>query len=268
MSLRSLVANVQLMVRFQSVIGRRYFASNSKNEILESVQEEPVFLSETDDMETKRNKSRLSTEHRNIIKGRKPYDQPMAWFHNTVKYKRRILGKYGMEALGVPAGLAWPTPEEVEDAKEYERVGYPLTIQETWQKIVEEKNRKEEAIIARQNQIVAKMANMENLIASVKQRVARKQMEAEQARLKKQRRLDEIRKQLRATGQVTTEKMNEMLEKYEKEDKKRKKEAKKQRQLERHKQYLATNMPIEKPEVETSSESKEESPVAETTPKT
>ncbi|XP_076300098.1 growth arrest and DNA damage-inducible proteins-interacting protein CRIF [Lasioglossum baleicum] len=268
MSLRSLVANVQLMVRVHSVIGRRYLASNSKNQVLESVEEEPVFLSEADNIETKRNKSRLNIEHRNIINGRKPYDEPMAWYHNTVRYKRRILGRYGMEALGVPAGLAWPTREEVEDAKEWERVAYPQTIQQTWRKIAAEKKKKEEDIMARQEKIAARMATMGNLIASVKERVAKKQMEAEQAILKKQRRLDEIRKQLRATGTVTTAKMNEMLETYEKEDKKRKKEAKKQRQLERQKQYLATNMPIEKPAAETSSESREGSPAAETTPKT
>lgn len=268
MSLRSLVASLQLTVRVQSVVGRRYLASNTKNEILESVEEEPVFLSEADNIEAKRDKSRLNTSHRNIVNGRKPYDETMAFYHNTVKYKRRILGRYGMEALGVPAGLAWPTPEEVEDLKEQERVAYPLTIQQTWQKIAAEKKKKEADIMARQEKIAAKMATMDKLMTSVKERIARKQKEAEEARLKKQRRVDEIRKQLRATGTVTNEKMNEMLEKYEKEEKKKKKEAKKQRQLEKQKQYFASNMPIEKPVVETSSESKEGSPAAETTPKT
>lgn len=60
-----------------------------------------------------------------------------------------MLGRYGMEALDVPAGLAWPTPEEVEEQKEYERVAYPISIQEQLQKIKEEKKEKEEALMAR-----------------------------------------------------------------------------------------------------------------------
>ncbi|XP_033337461.2 growth arrest and DNA damage-inducible proteins-interacting protein CRIF [Megalopta genalis] len=268
MSLRNLVANLQLTLRLKSIIGRRYFALKQTNEILESVEEEPVFLSEEVDIESKRNKSRLTPAHRNILKGQKPYNESMNWYHDTVKYKRRILGKYGMEALGVPAGLVWPTPEEVEDAKEYERISYPLTLQERWQKIKEENKRKEEAVIARQNTIAAKMVNMENLIADVKEKVAKKQAEAEEARIKKERRLEEIRKQLRATGRVTAEKITEMLAKYEKEDKKKRKEMKKQRQLERQKKLLAKNMPMDKSEAESPSDNREESPALETKPKT
>ncbi|XP_078041274.1 growth arrest and DNA damage-inducible proteins-interacting protein CRIF [Augochlora pura] len=267
MSLRNLVANLQSTLSFQSIIGRRYFALKSTNTILESVEEKPVFLSKKRNIERKRNKSGLHPEHRNILNGLKPYNKPIDWYHSTVKYKRRILGRYGMEALEVPAGLAWPTFEEVEDAKEYERVAYPLTLQERWKKIEEEKKRKEEEIIVRQNMIAAKMAIMDNLITGVKERVARKQAEAEEARLKKERRLEEIRKQLRNTGVVTSERINKMLENYEKEDKKKKKEVKKQRQLERQKKLMATNMPTDKSKAESTSDSKEGSPTVETEPK-
>lgn len=149
MSVQKLLANLSLTLRPQTVVGR-CFASKPTLEIVETAQEEPVFVEEgSEEMELKRNKSRLNPEHRNILHGRRPYDEPVDWFHHTVKYKRRTLGKYGMEALGVPAGLAWPTPEEVEDAKEYERVGFPLTLQERWRKIKEEHLKEEQAVIAR-----------------------------------------------------------------------------------------------------------------------
>lgn len=101
------------------------------------------------DLEKKRNKSRLTKAHRNILLGQKPYAESQDWYHDTVKYKRRILGRYGMEALGVPAGLAWPTSKEVEDMKEYESLAHPLNIQERLREIKEKKKIEEEAILAR-----------------------------------------------------------------------------------------------------------------------
>ena len=57
-----------------------------------------------------------------------------------MRYKRRILGRYGLKALDVPAGIAWPTKEDVEDAKDYEQTAYPVSIQEGW-KLFEERKR-------------------------------------------------------------------------------------------------------------------------------
>lgn len=151
MFLRKLFTNLQLTIHFQNDIGRRYFALKPRD-ILESAQEEPIFLEEEKDnsiLEKKRNKSRLNPSHRNILFGQKPYDEDRIWFHNTLKYKRKLLGKYGMKALGVPAGLAWPTPEELNDMKEYERVAFPLTLAERWQKIKDKHRKEEEAIIVR-----------------------------------------------------------------------------------------------------------------------
>ncbi|XP_076683723.1 growth arrest and DNA damage-inducible proteins-interacting protein CRIF [Andrena cerasifolii] len=245
MSMRKLLANLSLTLRPQTVIGR-CFASKPTLEIVETAQEEPVFVEEdSEEMELKRNKSRLTAGHRNILHGRRPYDKPTDWFHHTVKYKRRTLGKYGIEALGVPAGLAWPTPDEVEDMKEYERVAFPLTLQERWRKIKEKHIEEEKALIARQNEVAAKMDKMEDLIASVEAKVAKKAAEAEEARQKKERRLLEIRHQLGVAGHVTTDKIKEMMAKLEKEDKKKRKEAKKQRMIEREQGLLRTNMSIE-----------------------
>ncbi|KZC08868.1 PREDICTED: putative golgin subfamily A member 6-like protein 3 [Dufourea novaeangliae] len=267
MSLRTLVANVQLTTKIQSIIGRRCFTSKSVDELLETTEEEPVFLEKTSDIEHKRNKSRLTTAHRNMLFGRKPHDEPYMWFHQTVKYKRRMLGRYGMEAVGAPAGLSWPTREEVEDAKEYERVAYPLTIQESWQKFKEDRKMREEATMARQNAIEEKMYNMNDLIVSVRQRIAKRQAELEEAKQKKERRLKEIRRELSAQGIVTNEKIEMMLEKYEKEDKKKKKQAKKQKLLERQQKLLEKIKLMEQPEAEkvteTSSQNKEASPEVE-----
>ena len=245
MSVRKLLTNLSLTFRPQTVIGR-CFASKPTLEIVETAQEEPVFVEEGhEELELKRNKSRLTAAHRNILHGRRPYDEPQIWSHHTVKYKRRILGKYGIEALGVPAGMAWPTPEEVEEEKKYESVAFPLTLQERWRKIKEQHIKEEQAVIARQNEVAAKMENMGDLIASVEAKVAKKAAEAEEARQKKERRLLEIRHQLGVAGHVTSDKIKDMLAKLEKEDKKKRKEAKRQRMIEREQRLLRTNMSIE-----------------------
>lgn len=148
MFLKKIIFNISLSLKLQN-INIRYYCSNK---ILESAEEKPIYLEEIKDnskLEEKRNKSRLSFADRNRLCEQKPYNEPIEWYHNTIKYKKRILGRYGMAALGIPAGLAWPTPEEVEEQKEYEKIAFPLSIQERLKKIKEEKKKKEDILKAR-----------------------------------------------------------------------------------------------------------------------
>jgi hypothetical protein len=98
-----------------------------------------------EEIERKRNKSRLNPEHRNMLHGKMPYSEPMAWFHETVKYKRKMYGRYG-HASGVNPGIMWPTREDLEEIKEYENVAYPYNIQELMTR-VEEKKKEEQALL-------------------------------------------------------------------------------------------------------------------------
>lgn len=90
-----------------------------------------------------RNKSNLRRADRNRIKGLKPYDESKLWIHDTVRFKQRTLGRYGIEALDVPVGSVWPSKEEIDDKIEYEKTAYPHTIQECWQ-IIEQRNQEKE----------------------------------------------------------------------------------------------------------------------------
>lgn len=136
-------------IRFQYAFAKRLYATEKQNEIVDitTADEKPIY-SEFDspelqeEIKQKRNKSRLHPGHRNILMGVRPYDAPMEWYHNTVRYKKRTLGRYGLAAAEVPAGFAWPTPKEVEDAQEYERVSFPLSLQERWQKLKEAREKK------------------------------------------------------------------------------------------------------------------------------
>lgn len=137
-------------VRVQ-VLGR-FFATKpteSKNEIVDitTADEKPVYSLMEDqefqeELARKRNKSRLNPQDRNVLMGLRPYDKPMSWHHYKVKYKKVTLGRYGLTAIDVPAGFAWPTQREIENAKEYERVAFPLSLQDRWKELEERKQRK------------------------------------------------------------------------------------------------------------------------------
>ncbi|KAK1123409.1 hypothetical protein K0M31_008118 [Melipona bicolor] len=236
MSIKHRIFNVSLKVRFQKISTRCY---SSKTDIIESAEEEPIFVHERNiiELEKKRNKSRLTKAHRNILLGQKPYEESQDWYHDTVKYKRRTLGRYGMKALGVPAGLAWPTLEEVEDMKEYESLAHPLNIQERLREIKKMKKIEEEAILARQAEIDKKMATMQELINKVHAKIAEKQEAELEAKKKKERRIEEIRRQLIAEGTMSKDKLAEAMSKAEKDEKKLKKALKKTRALERQQEY-------------------------------
>lgn len=68
-------------------------------------QNEQVLIEDTDaalvrkaEIERKRNISRLTPAHYNLINGRMPYDEPQCVAHLTVKYHRKMYGKYGAQS--------------------------------------------------------------------------------------------------------------------------------------------------------------------------
>lgn len=149
MSLRQ-ICNAVLYrhARLQNALAKRLVATESKGEIVDiSADEKPVYAVDDgiqEEIARKRNKSRLNPHHRNILMGVRPYDSTREWYHNTVKYKKRMLGRYGLKGNDEPVGFAWPTPDEVEDAREYERVAYPLSLQESWKQLEEKRRAKAE----------------------------------------------------------------------------------------------------------------------------
>lgn len=210
-----------------------------KNAIdITTAEEKPVYA-EMDDPEfqrelaRKRNKSRLNPQDRNVLMGVRPYNKSMSWHHDRVKFKRRMLGRYGLKAIDVPAGFAWPTESEVEDAKEYERVAFPLSLQERWKELEEKKQKKAEQIEAREKQLLEKMMKMGEWQAELEAKIAKKKAELEAARLRKERLVEEIRRHFGFKISPHDERFKEMLAKKEKEEKKKKKEAKKQARLEK-----------------------------------
>lgn len=232
---------VRRNVGVQRGILGRFFATDStelKNEDITAVADEKPVYSLFDnpefqeDLAKKRNKSRLNPAHRNILMGLRPYDKPMAWHHYKVKYKKYMLGRYGLKDNEL-AGFAWPTKREIEDAKEYERVAFPLSLQERWKKMEEKKQKKLEQIKAREKQLMEKIMKMDEWTSDLRAKLAKKEAELEAARLRKERLVEEVRRHFGFKISPHDERFKEMLVQKEKEEKKKKKEARKQARMEK-----------------------------------
>lgn len=76
-----------------------------------------------------RNVSGLKPLHRNIANRVFPSEEKTLPHEFTVRYNKRMFGRYGYES-GVNPSICWPTKSELEDRKEYESVAYPYTITE------------------------------------------------------------------------------------------------------------------------------------------
>lgn len=205
----------------------------SDTEVITSVVD---VLSESD-VEKICNKSRLSPGHRNLVNGRMPYDVPVHRFHNTVKYKRRMYGRYG-DSSNIDPGLAWPTIEDLEDIREYEKVAYPLTIQEMQQNALERLEIEYQEIQLRQQKIDENMKKLNGWLKEVKEKASKKIQETQKAKEKKEKLIEEVKKHFGYKIDPKDERFKEMLVKREKEERKKIKEERKKIREEKLLDYL------------------------------
>lgn len=222
----------------------------------ESVSDAVTPSLDTDDslrkeIDSKRNKSRLNEQHRRILFGMRPYDESIEWYHDTVKYKKRMLGRYGLKGLDVPAGVLWPTPAEVEEQKEYIRVAYPLTLQESWTKIKKDKEEKEAKIRARDDEIAEKVKQADDWIRKLHIKLEEKKNREEAAKADRERLIEEVRKQFNFHISVNDERFKEALLLLEKQEKKQKKEARRQARQDKYLSQLNSTETVKQEETQT-----------------
>jgi len=148
-----------------------------------------------------------------------------------------MFGRYG-ESSNVDPGLAWPTTEDLEDIREYESVAYPLTIQEMQQNALEQLESKRQEILVRQKKIDDNMKNLDRWLKEVKEKAAKKIHEAQQAKEKKERLIEEVRKHFGYKLDPRDDRFKEMLVKREKEERKKVKDERKKIREEKLIKYL------------------------------
>jgi len=180
-------------------------------------------------IESRRNKSRLSFSHQQIVNGRPPYDGLVFEYktqHQTHQFKREMLAKYGLKS-GVDPAISWPPDGQIELAKEWERLYQPeplsVMMDKAWKEVHEEK----EARIQREAEIDRNLEIMEKQMKQWQEKVNAKNKLAEEAIQRRERILAELKQEL---GYDVNPQDRHMIEKIAEKEKvllKEEKEAKK-----------------------------------------
>ncbi|XP_022122642.2 growth arrest and DNA damage-inducible proteins-interacting protein 1 [Pieris rapae] len=212
---------------------RSYFINTTRSTttVPEIEQNEQVIIDDTEDalakeaeIEKKRNISRLSQAHHDVMNGRRPYEQPKHIAHLTVKFNRKMYGKYGA-ASGVNPSICWPTQKDIEQRREFEAVAFPFTIPEMIATAAQKRREEQLKIQQRDNEIATKFAKLDQWKKELQEKMAKKSAEVEAAKIKKERLVEEVRRHFGFTLDPRDERFQEMLAKREKEQKKREKQA-------------------------------------------
>lgn len=206
-----------------------------KEEALElpAVLYDPVDLEAREqEIEQKRNKSGLLPQHRRMLNRQKPYDEAQSWVHNTLKYQRTMYGRHGA-ASGVDPRILFPTPQETEEQAEFERVAFPKTLPEMIEITKQEKLLKAETIRKREEDITKKLGKLDQWQRELSAKIAKREDDARAAIERKERLVEEVRRQFGFKLDPKDQRFKEMLAQKEKEDKKMAKQAKKKLNEER-----------------------------------
>lgn len=177
-------------------------------------------------IQEKRNKSRLLPQHLRMLKNQIPYDEAQSYVHNTLKYRRKMYGKFGASS-GVDPRYLFQTPEEIDDMAEFERLSYPHPVKEMIEIDKRQKQEQLDAIHKREEQISKKLQKLNQWKTDLKNKMAKKEAEAEALRAKRERAIEEIRRQIGYKLHPRDPRLSEIMQQKEEEDKKAKKLAKK-----------------------------------------
>ncbi|XKL64050.1 hypothetical protein PGB90_004136 [Kerria lacca] len=157
----------------------------------------------------------------------------------TLRWHRKQFGLYG-NASGINPAICFTTKEEIDDIKEYEKVAYDKSFiqlrNEALQRLEEEKKQYR----IREEEIERKLENMEKWKEQIRQKMNVKQIEVVEAKQKRERLLEEVRRFFGYTIDPKDEKFQIMLELKEKEQKKLEKAEKKKMKEERFLAKLAS----------------------------
>lgn len=196
----------------------------------------------TIDLEKIRNVSRLRNSDYKRHHGEPPFpniEVVIDSHQKTLRWHRKQFGLYG-NASGINPAICFTTKEEIDDIKEYEKVAYDKSFiqlrNEALQRLEEEKKQYR----IREEEIERKLENMEKWKEQIRQKMNVKQIEVVEAKQKRERLLEEVRRFFGYTIDPKDEKFQIMLELKEKEQKKLEKAEKKKMKEERFLAKLAS----------------------------
>lgn len=159
------------------------------------MQQEMAAESREREIELASRRSRLFYSDNLLVQNKMPH-AGIEWEknddHRSREFKSMMLSRFGKKTKVNPS-VAWPTDQEVEEQKEYEKVlydGLSLSelIKEAQKKAVEE----EEAIAKREKELAAKMAKHEDHIKAWQRRVESRNVVADREKKKREQILSEV----------------------------------------------------------------------------
>ena len=212
-------------------------------EVLEQQMEDFSRENDIQDLERKRNKSKLSASDRNMLHGLPPdtgLKYPYSKLHQSKEYRRSMLAQYGSQQTGVDPGMSWPTGEELRLAADWEKLYQEKPLVEQIAQVNRNIQLRKADRMAREKSIEANLAKMETQIKQWRQRVDSKNKQAEMERGRRERVLAELREEFGYNVNPHDNYMKERIETREKALIKEEKEVKKAQKKE--KQAAAKNV--------------------------
>ncbi|KAF5298591.1 hypothetical protein FQR65_LT09686 [Abscondita terminalis] len=185
-----------------------------------------------EDIQRKRNKSRLKVYHRNVVHEDVPYSEPGLSIHGTLKFNRNMYGRYGSKS-GFNESLCWPTKQELQDKIEYESIAFPYNIKDVAEEAKKNRLDKQKKIEEHQADIVKKIQKLDQWKEDLRKKIEKKEATVSAAKAQRDRLVEEVRRHFGYTVDPRDEKFKELLEKKEKEQKKAMKQARKKVQEEK-----------------------------------
>ncbi|XP_050679927.1 growth arrest and DNA damage-inducible proteins-interacting protein 1 [Leptidea sinapis] len=174
------------------------------------------------EIEKKRNISRLAPAHFNVMNNRRPYEEPKIIAHLTVKYNRKMYGKYGITS-GVNPSICWPSKTDIQEIQEYEAVAFPYSIPDMMHAAAQKRKDEILRIAQRDKEVAAKFEKLDQWKKELNAKIAKKAAEVEAVKQKKERLIEEVRRHFGFKLDPKDERFQEMLAKKEKEQKKKEK---------------------------------------------
>jgi len=211
-----------------------------EKEIEEKIKDEEAILREIEIEERearirrKQNRSKLHYSHRNILKGEPPQvGLHMEWddAQMTRAYKAQMLGQFGRLKTGIDPSICWPTPEEIAEEYEKERVLYDnTTLTELIQNDKRMQEEEKESIKSREKEIDERLARMNIDLTAWKTRIESRKRLAQKEIDKRTKILAELRQEF---GYDVNSNVPQFAEKYA--AKKKKNMLKKQKKIKNEK---------------------------------
>lgn len=218
-----------------------------EQEIEDKIKDEEEILREIEAEEReatlrrKQNKSRLHYSHRNILKGEPPQvGLHMDWdeTHMTRAYKAQLLGQFGKTKTGLDPSICWPTPEEMAEEQEKERVFYDnKSLFELLDEDRKKQKEETERIKLREKEIDEKLVHMDVELKAWRTRVEGRKRMAQREIDKRKLILAELRQEFGYDVNTNDPQFAEKIAAKEKELNKKIKAEKKREKEERVKSF-------------------------------